>query len=128
MSSSSSAPSWPVAAVVTVAAGVGAGYVVGVLTAKWWQSRGRRSHAPDGEGPRPPAQSHADLVAALSDLTSQVGNLQTSLAEVLRRTARSRLRPLESVVSEFATESVLSELVSARGDNPESDDEFFDME
>jgi hypothetical protein len=107
MSGGSSGPSWPMTT-ASVLAGVGAGYVVGVLTAKWWRSRSQASQ----EG----GLSHPAIVTALSDLTSQVRDLRVVVLEMQQ--TRRRARPL-------GPESIVSDYVSAHA---ESDDEFFDIQ
>lgn len=107
--SSSGCSSWHVTT-ISVLAGLGAGYLIGVLTGKWLLQR-RRGRA---QG-RPSRQSYEHLVAVLSTLTSEVGDLQRAISEIQNRQELrlSSVRGAESVVSEF---------VSAHG----SDDEFFD--
>lgn len=118
MSGSSNGPSWQVTA-ATVLAGVGAGYTVGVLTAKWWQWRNRRGRSSqsqsDGCG-EAYLRSHTALLTALSDLTSQVRDLHMAVSLAVQ-SARGRSRP-ESVVSDFA---------SAQGDTPGGEEDYFDM-
>lgn len=117
-STSSGYYSWRVAT-LGIVAGVGAGYLVGLISARWWHWRRRY-----GGASRPtqgPPLSHADLAAALADLTSQVESLQAAIAELLLSTRRQRPRSA-------AVESVASGFLSAREDSAESEDEFFDLD
>lgn len=84
MTSSHHSLSWQVTT-LSVLAGVGAGYLIGVLTAKWLQ-KGRRP-TPRGE-PAPSRQSYADLAASLSTLTAEVGNLRATLLELIQHLGR----------------------------------------
>lgn len=116
MVSTSSGPSWSVTS-ISILVGVGAGYIIGVLTAKWWYWVDRRqSHASIQQQ----ALQQQHLITALTDLTSEVGSLHAVVSEVTHRSERrSRLPGAESIVSEF---------VSAQANGPDSEDEFFDME
>ena len=116
MASASSGPSWPVTS-ISILVGVGAGYIIGVLTAKWWHWVDRRQ---DHASQQQQAIQQQDLITALTSLTSEVGNLHAVVSEVTHRSERrSRLPGAESIVSEF---------VSAQAGGQDSEDEFFDME
>ena len=160
MSSSSSGSnfSWTYAA-ASVAAGVGAGYVLGVASTRWLASgesapRRRESRPSDASLQQPPASglgsaAAGNLVAAVVELTAEVcENMQnpgtkqlllyvktwiylinlSALVQVarLRQSIEAgglltRLNSRRSVPG-----GSTADFVSARGDNTESDDDFFD--
>lgn len=93
-----------------VLVGVGAGYLIGVLSVRWLWKR------PPAHRPHQQAQSQqTDLVAALVKLTEEVAGLRQALEQGgLDRASRRSLRTVESV----------SDFVSARGD-PDSEEEMF---
>lgn len=99
---SNSGVSWRYTA-VGVLAGVGAGYLLGVISSKWlWRQKPRqRPRNPPGD---------PELVAALTALTSEVGSLRQAIE--VDRTSR-RPMPRESV----------SDFLSAQGDAEQSEDE-----
>ena len=121
--SSGGVVSWRVTT-LSVLAGVGAGYLIGLLTTKWLlrESRGSGgSLAARGRssGPPPPASATSDLVASLTSLTAELANLQAAIGHILSRSTSTRQR------RRYPTreESTASEYVSA----PTSDDEFYDL-
>lgn len=101
-----------------VLAGVGAGYILGVISSKWlWKHKDR----PRPGGSQPPRDS--ELVAALAALTSEVASLRQAIdLNGLERGSRRSTRRVESI----------ADFVSAQGDAAEeSEDEgseaFFDI-
>lgn len=98
--------SWHVT-VVSVLAGLGVGYLVGVLTAKWVWPRPPRRTRPD--------QLNAGLAAAIADLASHVNNLGTAIS----------LHQLQRVSSGSHRSEAFASALGYHGD---SDDEFFDIE
>lgn len=90
--------------------------MIGLLTAKWIRKK-RRSHASQTSVLSCPPQSQAELVAVLSNLTTEVSNLRTAISEILHHSGRPSRQNTESTVSEFVSAQTA----------PESDDEFFDL-
>lgn len=83
-SSGSGGFSWHVTA-LSVLAGVGAGYFIGLLTVRWmWRDR---RQPPQPPRPRP------DLVGTLTDLTAEVGNLRTVISDILIQLDRQGRQP-----------------------------------
>lgn len=101
-----------------VLAGVGAGYILGMIGSKWLR---KRTDRPRPGGSQPPRDS--ELVAALAALTSEVASLRQAIElNGLERGSRRSTRRVESI----------ADFVSAQGEDPdESDDEgseaFFDI-
>lgn len=100
---SHSGVSWRYTA-VGVLAGVGAGYLLGVVSSKWlWRQK-----------PRPrPRPGDPELIAALAALTSEVAGLRQAIE--LGRLDRTSRRPMQR-------ESV-TDFLSAQGDPEQSEDE-----
>ena len=123
------------ATVVGILAGCGVGYVVGLLTARWW-GRGRRrgargegnagssSQSSSSLGDSTLSQTQATMATALTELTSQVESVQSAISEILHYMRR---RGHRRDVTATRGESMTSDFMSARPDYP-SDDEFFDLE
>lgn len=103
--SSSNGLSWHITG-LSVLAGIGTGYLIGLLTVEWL----RRRRSPPGRDPHPP-----DLVAALSGLSAEVGNLRTTISELLQQLARRESLPYEP--ADFNI-----------GSPPSEGTEFFDVE
>lgn len=115
MSSSYSISSWHMTA-VSVLAGVGAGYLIGLLTTKWlWQ----RKVSTSSSSLSLRHECEAELAAAISGLTSEVGLLRAAMAENQQGVGqRSRHAPTETT----------ADFVSALGETPgDVEDEFFDI-
>lgn len=115
--SSHSSLSWRYT-VFGVLAGVGAGYILGVISSKWlWKHKDR----PRPGRSQPPRDS--ELVAGLAALTSEVASLRQAIElNGLERGSRRSTRRVESI----------ADFVSAQGDAAEeSEDEgseaFFDI-
>ena len=94
----------------SVLAGVGAGYLLGLISSKWLWKEDRRAQT-----------DHSELVAAIAELTSEMARLRESVAQGGLERASRRSMPAAESVSDF---------VSAQGDNTESDDDeesFYDI-
>lgn len=118
MSGQTSSPSsWHYTA-LTVLAGVGAGYLLGVVSGKWiWKSRvPSRSSTPRSQGQ--PSSLTSSLVSAIGELTAEVGRLREAVASAGLSSGSYSRRSLHTVDSS-------ADFVSARGDS-ESDEDFFE--
>lgn len=125
MSSQTGSPSsWHYTA-MTVLAGVGAGYIIGVVSSRWiWKvqrsTRLRRSSAPQSQGQASSSSLSSSLVSAIGELTAEIGRLREAVAAAgvsLRGRTYSR-RSMNTVDS-------VASFASARGDS-DSDDDFFE--
>ena len=122
MSSQTSSPSsWHYTA-LTVLAGVGAGYLLGVVSGKWiWKQRPTRTDLSRSTTPRSQGQSSstAGLVSAIGELTAEIGRLREVVATAGLNAVRSYSRRSIHTVDSSA------DFVSARGDS-DSENEFFE--
>ena len=123
MSSQTSSPSsWHYTA-LTVLAGVGAGYLLGVVSGKWiWKQRSRGATPYRSTTPRSQGQSSSmtGLVSAIGELTAEMGRLR----EVVATAGLGVARPSYSRRSLHTVDSS-ADFVSARGDS-DSENEFFE--
>ena len=110
MSSQTSSPSsWHYTA-LTVLAGVGAGYLLGVVSGRWiW--RGRQ--------PSRSSSLSSSLVSAIGELTAEMHRLREAVAAAGITVGRSYSRRSTNRVDSTA------DFVSARGDS-DSDADFFE--
>ncbi len=100
---------------VSILAGIGAGYLIGVITTKLLL-RERTSTSSNGTHLHlPPPQ--IDFTSVITNLAEEVGTLRTAVLEVQNRLRRR---------SNLGADS-MSDFMSARGDE-DSDEEFFDIE
>ncbi len=108
------------AATVTVLAGVGGGYLLGLISAKWLRKDERRAQSERQLQP-PLVSSSPELTAAIAELTAEVARLRQAIeAGGLEQASRRSMRTADS----------MSDFVSAQGDAPESEedeDAFFDI-
>ena len=128
MSTQTSSPSsWHYTA-LTVLAGVGAGYLLGVVSTRWiWRAqRLRRRHHHRSPGPQSQGQPSSSssslsssLVSAIGELTTELGRLREAVAAAGVNVGRSYSRRSMHTVDSTA------DFVSARGDS-DSDADFFE--
>ena len=111
----SGSPSWHVTA-ISVLAGIGAGYLIGLLTIKWLN----RGHAVSSSNVLLTSRAQRDLMEAITNLTSEMEILRTVISNYAQRTSGYS-------TFQHGTESA-TDFMSAQGDVSESDDDFFDFE
>ena len=146
-SGSGSSVSWTYAA-TSILAGVGVGYALGVASSRWLAARENRRTLRRGTGdPRPISAPAAgvqatlagaaceNLVSAIVELTSEVCTDNASLSAYLAVSPVPQVARLRQTIEAggllpLSRRSVrggsTADFVSARGDNTESEDEFFD--
>ena len=124
MSSQTSSPSsWHYTA-LTVLAGVGAGYLLGVVSSRWiWRVQRLRRRHHHSSGPQSQGQSSSSLssslVSAIGELTAEMGRLREAVATAGINVGRSYSRRSMHTVDSAA------DFVSAHGDS-DSDADFFE--
>ena len=120
----SSWPKYATVASVSILAGLGAGYLLGLITARWlWREERRTQRLGTGHPPHQTLLS-PELTTAIAELTAELGRLRQAVETGsigLEQASRRSMRTGDSTL----------DFVSARGDNPESEDEseeaFFDV-
>ena len=121
MSSQTSSPSsWHYTA-LTVLAGVGAGYLIGIVSGKWiWKGQRSRRQPPFSSAPRSQGQpSTTYLISAIGELTAELGRLREAVAAAGLTVGRTYSRRSIQTVDSSA------DFASARGDS-DSDADFFE--
>ena len=126
MSGQTSSPSsWHYTA-LTVLAGVGAGYLLGVVSGRWiWRAqrlrrRHHRSSTTQSQGQASSSSLSSSLVSAIGELTAEVGRLREAVATAGVSVGRTYSRRSMHTVDSAA------DFVSARGDSDDSDADFFE--